>query len=463
MKTRAPAGGALFGLALAMLMASLATSIANAALPALAQAFAASFQAVQWIVLAYLLAITCAIVIAGQLGDTIGRRRLLLAGVALFTGSSLLCGLAPTLPLLIAARGLQGLGAAVMMALAITFVGDVVPRERMGRAMGLMGTVSAAGTTLGPSLSGALVATLGWQAIFLINLPLGVLAWLLIRRTLPADAGAMAGRREFDGAGAVLLLVTLGAYALAMTLGQGRVALLTGLLAVALIAGAVFVAVEARASHPLIRLALFREPVLRKGLATNALVSTVLMATLVVGPFYLSGALGLSAVLAGMVLSAGPLVAAFAGVPAGRLVDRLGAERMALAGLGAMLLAALALSLIPQSMGIAGYVVPIVVMTSGYAMFQAANNTAIMAGADSGQRGLVSGMLNVSRNLGLLTGASALGAVFAFGVGGDAAAAPPDAIAAGMRTAFAAAAALLVLALGLTLRREVPATSPASA
>ena len=102
-------------------------------------------------------------------------------------------------------------------------------------------------------------------------------------------------------------------------------------------------------------------------------------------------------------------------------------------------------------------------MTSGYAMFQAANNTAIMAGADSGQRGLVSGMLNVSRNLGLLTGASALGAVFAFGVGGDAAAAPPDAIAAGMRTAFAAAAALLVLALGLTLRREVPATSPASA
>ena len=354
MKTRAPAGGALVGLALAMLMASLATSIANAALPALAQAFAASFQAVQWIVLAYLLAITCAIVIAGQLGDTMGRRRLLLAGVALFTGSSLLCGLAPTLPLLIAARGLQGLGAAVMMALAITFVGDVVPRERMGRAMGLMGTVSAAGTTLGPSLSGALVATLGWQAIFLINLPLGMLTWLLIRRTLPADAGAMAGRRMFDGAGAVLLLVTLGAYALAMTLGQGRVALLTGLLAVALIAGAVFVAVEARASHPLIRLALFREPVLRKGLATNALVSTVLMATLVVGPFYLSGALGLSAVVAGMVLSAGPLVAAFAGVPAGRLVDRLGAERMALAGLGAMLLAALALSLIPQSMGIAG-------------------------------------------------------------------------------------------------------------
>ncbi|MCW3847008.1 MFS transporter [Sphingomonas sp. LB-2] len=457
--------GAIAGLSLAMLMASLATSSANAALPALAQAFAASFQAVQWIILAYLLAVTSAIVVAGQLGDRIGRRRLLLAGIAIFTTASLLCGLAPALPLLVAARGVQGLGAAIMMALAIGLVGEVVAKARMGRAMGLLGTMSAIGTTLGPSLSGVLIPLAGWQAIFLINVPLGALVLMLVGRHVLADGGTGLSGPRIDHAGIALLLAALAAYALAMTIGHGRFGLASAaLLLGAFGAGGAFLLVEARSASPLIRLSLFRDPALRTGLATNALVSTVLMATLVVGPFYLSGALGLDAAIVGMVLSAGPLVAALAGVPAGRFVDRFGAGRMSLAGLAAMTAAALALSLIPAGAGIAGYVLPIGVMTCGYAMFQAANTTAIMADAPPAQRGLVSGMLNLSRNLGLLTGASAMGAVFAFGVAGDIATAPPEAIAAGMRTTFAVATALLALALGMAARRGVPpAISPASA
>ncbi|MBL8837468.1 MAG: MFS transporter, partial [Alphaproteobacteria bacterium] len=125
-----------------MLLSSLGTSIANVALPTLAEAFGASFQAVQWIVLAYLLAITTLIVSAGRLGDIVGRRRLLLAGIAVFTGASVLCGAASTLELLIAARAAQGAGAAVMMALTMAFVGDTVPKARTGSAMGLLGTMS---------------------------------------------------------------------------------------------------------------------------------------------------------------------------------------------------------------------------------------------------------------------------------------------------------------------------------
>ena len=131
-------------------------------------------KTVQWIVLAYLLAITTLIVSVGRLGDITGRRRLLLAGIFVFTVASVLCGMAPTLWLLVAARAAQGLGAAVMMALTLAFVGETVPKEKTGSAMGLLGTMSAIGTALGPSLGGVLIAVLGWRAIFLVNLPLGI-------------------------------------------------------------------------------------------------------------------------------------------------------------------------------------------------------------------------------------------------------------------------------------------------
>ena len=143
---------ALASLSLSMLMPSLDTSIANAGLPTLSQALDASFQQVQWIVLAYLLAITTLIVSVGRLGDIVGRRRLMLAGIAIFTLASLACGLAPSLGWLVAARAVQGLGAAIMLALTVALVGETVPKAQTGSAMGLLGTVSAIGTTLGPSL-----------------------------------------------------------------------------------------------------------------------------------------------------------------------------------------------------------------------------------------------------------------------------------------------------------------------
>src|SRR6202795_1916202 len=128
---------ALASLSLSMLLSSLGTSIANIGLPTLAQAFTAPLQEVPWVLLAYLLAITTLIVSVGRLGDIIGRRRLLLTGIFLFTVASVLCGVAPTLWLLIAARAAQGLGAAIMMALSMAFVGDTVPKEKTGSAMGL--------------------------------------------------------------------------------------------------------------------------------------------------------------------------------------------------------------------------------------------------------------------------------------------------------------------------------------
>ncbi|EJL95237.1 arabinose efflux permease family protein [Pseudomonas sp. GM102] len=448
----------LASLSLSMLMPSLDTSIANAGLATLAQAFDASFQEVQWIVLAYLLAITTLIVSVGRLGDLVGRRRLLLTGIGIFTLASLACGVAPSLGWLVGARAVQGLGAAIMLALTVAFVGETVPKAQAGSAMGLLGTMSAVGTTLGPSLGGMLIAGAGWQAIFLINVPLGVLNIWLAYRYLPADAPqAKARRTGFDKTGTLLLGLTLAAYALAMTSGQGELGPLNmALLLTAVVGSGIFIFVEARVASPLIKLALFREPGLSASLAMSTLVSTVMMATLVVGPFYLSGALGLGTALVGFALSVGPLVAALSGMPAGRLVDRFGTRRMTLLGLVAMALGTGALSIMPAGFGILGYLTPIAVITASYALFQAANNTTIMTDVRPDQRGVIAGMLSLSRNLGLITGASVMGAVFAFASAtADITTASPAAIANGMQVTFAVAMLLIVLALAVALTLRV--------
>ena len=377
--------GALFSLSLSMLLASLGTSIANVGLPSLALAFDASFQAVQWVVLAYLLAITAVIVSAGRLGDRLGRRRLLLAGLLLFAVACGLCAMAPSLHWLIAARVLQGLGAAIMMAMTLGMVGDTVSKARTGRVMGLLGTLSAVGTAMGPSVGGVLLSLWSWRALFLLGAPLGLLAAALAYRYLPNEPGTRAAAPFWS----------------ALT-----------------------------------------SPGLRAGLGMSALVSAVMMATFVVGPFYLSRGLGLAPAWMGLVMAVGPCVAAVTGVPAGHLTDRFGSPRMTALGLAIMAVGALSLAL---AGGLLAYLGALVLLTSGYSLFQAANNTAVMRHVEGPRRGTVSGLLNLSRNIGLIFGASALGAVFAWATP-DIIRATPQSVAFGLQTTFAVAVGLILLA-----------------
>lgn len=444
--------GALACLALTMLLSSLGTSIANVGLPTFVHAFDASFQSVQWVVLAYLLAVTTLVVSAGRLGDLFGRRRLMLLGIATFTVASLACAVAPSLQVLIAARVGQGFGAAVMMALTMALVGESVPKERAGRAMGLLGTMSAVGTALGPSLGGVLIGNFGWQAIFLINLPLGLLAASLAWRYLPSDQTA-ATRPGFDLPGSILLAAALAGYSLAMTLGRGHFGMVNLALAVAAaIFGLVFLVVESKARSPLVQPALFRERLVATGFVASGLATAVAMTTLVIGPFYLSGALHLDATRIGLVMSMGPLVAALVGMPAGKAVDRFGALRMTMAGLLSMAVGAFLLSHVTIDSGVPGYLIALVVLTGGFATFQAANNTAVVTGTAPGQRGIVSGLLNLSRNLGLVTGASLMGAVFMHAAGTSSiASASTTAVVSGTHAAFLFATLLVVLALAVVI------------
>lgn len=447
----------LFALSLAMLLPSLGTSIANVALPTLATSFAAPFHDVQWIVIAYLIAVTALVVAAGRLGDLFGRRRLLLAGIAVFAVASAVGAFAGDLWLLVAARGVQGVGAAFMMALTVASVGDVVPKEATGRAMGLLGTVSAVGTALGPSLGGVLIAAFGWPTVFAFMAVAGVAAFAVGQRLFPPDPATPEMRRlSLDIAGTLLLALSLGAYALAATFdaSPGLVASLAAAAAIGLVA---FVVVELHVESPLIRLPLLRDRTLSAGLASLSIVSAIVMATLVVGPFYLAEVLRLSAVDIGLVMSVGPGVSALTGVPAGRMVDRLGPFTVALAGLGGVVAGSLLMIALPGAFGVAGYVAGLATITAGYALFQAAGNTAVMNGAAADRRGLVSALLALARNLGLVTGASLMGALFARGSGGIALLGLEPGSASGLQLNFAVAAAFAAFALAITawgLRRR---------
>lgn len=451
---------AILSLSLPMLLSSLATSIANVGLPTLTQLFNASFQQAQWVVLAYLLAITTSAISIGRMGDIIDKRRLLKAGIGLFTVASVGCALAPTIGMLITARVLQGLGAAAMMTLTLALVGETISQEKIGRVMGMLGTISALGTALGPSLGGILIAGFGWPAMFLINIPFGLLALFLVSRYLPSNSVSFTQRQSgFDLIGMLLLGLTLALYALSMTWGHGRFdARNLALLAGAAIGIGLFGWAERKARFPLVQTAILRHSVLRGSLIMSTLVTTIMMSTLIVGPFYLSRALGLSAQWVGLAMSAGPIVAALGGIPAGYAVDKLGAKIMVTSGLVGVAFGAVILAIIPTGWGVLGYVAPVCLITAGYAIFQTANNTLMIKSVNADQRGVVSGMLNLSRNLGLITGAAVMGAIFAFASTAQniQLAATTDIIQ-GMQLTYGVAALLATIALGISaihLRRK---------
>jgi len=386
--------GVTLTLSLSMLLASLGTSIANIALPDLAKAFSAPFAQVQGVVVAYLATLTISVVIVGRLGDLYGLKRMQLAGLSLFAVASLLSAVAPDLPLLMAARAVQGVGAAFLMTISMALMRETASEARIGRAMGLLGTVSALGTALGPSLGGALIPLAGWRGIFWVQVPLAGLALILAIATLPADKAR----------------------------GKTRPA---GLLAM----------LERR---------------LLPNLIVNIVVAAVMMTTLVVGPFYLGLALGLNAAVVGLVMSVGPVVSIVSGVPSGRLVDAWGTRLVLSIGLAMLAAGAFLLAILPELSGVAGYIAAIIVLTPGYQLFQAANNTAALADVPKDRRGTASGLLGLSRNIGLISGASLMGVVFAYGAGTeDFIHATPAAISAGMQLTFLLAGGLMIGAMAV--------------
>jgi MFS family permease len=388
--------GVVFTLSLSMLLASLGTSIVNIALPALAEAFSAPFAEAQAVVVIYLAAMTVSVVIAGRLGDRFGLKPMLQTGLGLFCLASFASAFAQNLWWLIAARALQGIGAAFLMTLSMALMRQMASQSRIGRAMGLLGTVSAVGTALGPSLGGLLIPVAGWQGIFWLQIPVTAIALLLAVVILPDDVARK----------------------------QTAAASMRSVFNAALVAS----------------------------LVINLLVAAVMMTTLVVGPFYLGLRLELQINQIGFVMAIGPLLSIISGVPSGRLVDVWGSRRVLSLGLILLAAGAFLLAFLPNTIGLAGYISSIILLTPGYQLFQAANNTAALADVPREQRATASGVLTMSRNIGLITGASIMGVVFSAGVGTENLAdATSEAIGQGMQLVFLFSGAMMIAAIAANI------------
>lgn len=441
-------------LALSMLLVSMGVSIPNVALPTLAKNFGASFSDVQSIVLSYLLTITVIVVTAGRIGDLFGRRKILLAGILIFMLGAILGGLCSTLLQLNIARVIQGLGAATVMALNIAFISDSVEKENIGEAMGLMGTMSAIGTATGPTLGGIIITKFSWHGVFFFMAIFAALSFFLSLWFLPKIQNHVKDhRKSFDVVGTILLGVTLAAYSLGLSITDGHFENKNLILIVlSAMTGLAFFLIEQKIKNPLLRMSVFKNLDLSSNLIMNSLVSTVMMSTLVVGPFYLSQGLGLSPFIVGIVMSIGPMMSILSGFPAGKLVDALGTTKVTRIGLSFMAIGVGALCILPQLTGVIGYALSVAILSPGYQLFQASNNTAVMTNVSTEERGVFSGLLSLSRNIGLITGASAMGTLFAaFSDASQISNASSSSVAVGMQVTFFVATLLVLSALTLTI------------
>ena len=210
---------AMLGVGLGVFMSTLDSSIVNISLPTLVEKLNTDFATIQWVVLSYLLVITALTPSVARLGDMLGKKKLYVIGLIIFTFSSLLCGLAPNVGLLIAFRALQGTGSVMLTALGVAIITEVFPPSERGRALGIIGAVVSTGVATGPTLGGLLIGLVSWHAVFLVNVPVGIAAIFIVTRVVPPST-LEPSKQRFDLIGGLIMMVVLICYALGMTLAQ---------------------------------------------------------------------------------------------------------------------------------------------------------------------------------------------------------------------------------------------------
>jgi DHA2 family multidrug resistance protein-like MFS transporter len=394
---------AMFAVLAAIVLVVLDSAIANLALPIIASTLQVAPGDSVWVVTGYQVAIVMFLLPAGAAGERFGYRRVFMVGVALFTLASAACALAPALPWLVAARFVQGIGSAAVMALGVGIIRFIYPRRLLGAAIGWNALAVAFSGAAGPSIGAAILSVAGWPWLFAVNLPIGALV-LILACWLPATKAT--GRR-IDVAGIGLNAAAFGGF----FFGIDRVVVAPwigiALLAAACIALTVLIRREWTRANPLIPLDLLRERSFRLSVMASVCCFTGQMAGLVAIPFYLQHELGQSAFVTGLYMTAWPLTVVLAAPLSGRLADRMPTAWICAAG-GACLAAGLALvafwpihdNLLP--------LVPFLILSGfGFGLFQTPNNRNMLLSAPKERAGAAGGMQGMARLSGQ-TGGSVL-------------------------------------------------------
>jgi EmrB/QacA subfamily drug resistance transporter len=398
---------------MSLLIVGLDTTIVNVALPAIHASLHASLPELQWTIDAYTLVLASLLMLGGSTADRIGRRRTFQAGLIVFSLGSLLCALAPSIGLLVAARVLQAIGGSMLNPVAMSIIRNVFedPRER-AQAIGVWGGVFGLSMVLGPIMGGALVDSVGWRAVFLVNLPVGILAIALTAAFVPESRAAQP--RRFDAVGQLLVIAALASLTYAIIEGPGTgwgSAEILGLFAFSGACFAALIAYELRRDEPLLEMRFFRSVPFSGATAIAICVFAAIGGFLFLNTLYLQNVRGLSPLHAGLYLLPMAIMTLIFAPLSGLLVGRRGARPSLLAAAVAMILAALMLTRIsPQT--------PTAYLLAAYFLFGLGSglvnppitNTAV-SGMPPAQAGVASAVASTSRQVGMTLGVAVLGAV----------------------------------------------------
>ncbi|GJD95339.1 MFS transporter [Methylobacterium iners] len=438
-------GLAMLAIALALMMAVLDGAIVNVALPAMARELGVSPRAAVFVVSGFQIAVTVCLLPFAALGDILGYRRVYLAGLALFTAASLACALSPTLDWLIVSRILQGIGGAGIMSVNIALVRFIYPNNLIGRGVSNTALVVALSSAAGPTAAAAILTVAGWPWLFLVNVPIGIVAFAAAIRTLPATPRSGA---RFDGLSAILNALTFGLLIIGIDgLGhpEGRPTAIAEI-AAALVLGAVFVRHQLTLAAPLLPVDLLRIPVFALSMATSIVSFCAQMMAYVALPFYLHEAMRLSEAQTGLLMTAWPIAIAVVAPISGRLADRYAPGLLGGIGLSLMAMGLAAMAALPPTpVAIIG---PLTLCGIGFGLFQPPNNKAILTSAPRSRSGGAGGMQATARLVGQSLGSAVVAVIFGFGERSGDAAGPSGAVplvlwcAAGLSTAGAIASAL---------------------
>ena len=386
-------------------MATLDGSIVNIALPSIGQAFGIDLATVEWVVVAYLLVVGSLLLPIGRLGEILSYRRVYLAGFAIFTAASVLCGAAPGPGWLVAFRAVQGVGAAALMAMGPAIIARTFGPGERGKALGLNAVSVAIGLSLGPALGGILTEVGTWRAIFLVNLPVGIFAMLWAARVLPAEERGQ--RQPFDVPGAVLTAGSL--FALLLALNQGESLGWTsppvvGLIALAIGLGVTFVIVERRTAAPMMDLDLFRVRAFSAGLVAVVVAFAGLFTATFLLPFLLQEGSGYTPLQAGLLITPIPIASAIVAPFSGALSDRIGQRLPASVGIALLTLGLLSLTTLPESFTPVELTWRLVLIGAGQGLFLSPNSSSVLGAVPRPRLGTASGMIAQMRVVGQALG-----------------------------------------------------------
>jgi EmrB/QacA subfamily drug resistance transporter len=395
-------------------MSALDTSVVNTVLPVIRSTFDTRVEVVEWIVIIYLLGVSGLLPIFGRLGDLRGHRLIYLSGFAGFIFTSMLCGIAQSVAMLVVFRGLQAISAAMLSANSPAILTKSFPGSQRGQALGIQATMTYLGLTVGPSLGGWLTDQFGWRYVFFINLPVGLLALLLALRFVPRDE--IGERKEtFDLGGALTLIV--GLTLLLLVLNQGHrwgwfsLAVLVGLTASGIMWG-LFLWIERHAPWPMVDLKLFSVPAFSGAIVSAVLNYICVYSIMFLMPFYLMQGRTLSASQTGLVLTAMPIVMAVVAPISGTLSDRIGTRWLTTLGMVVIALGAGFLSRMEASTPLVYIPFGLALTGMGIGIFISPNNSSLMGAAPHNRQGIAAGILATSRNVGMVLGVGLAGAVF---------------------------------------------------